>query len=194
MGSFWEDLRNSGARKQGAAGARPVGGAGVPLPAALGQGSPTLQSVRLLALLLQLRVLWSKAAIAALQAVQLLSLLLQHKRRERFQQGGSHLAADSSTKAQASQAATARSCHAAAVSSTSAQAWVAVARLYRSPTRVPLVPFKMGVACVHRAGGHRGEDGCLVPPAMQFRRRSPDEGHLEDDGRPGWRLTGSHRC
>ena len=87
VGSFWEDLRNSGARKQGAAGARPVGGAGVPLPAALGQGSPTLQSVRLLALLLQLRVLWSKAAIAALQAVQLLSLLLQHKRREGFHQG-----------------------------------------------------------------------------------------------------------
>ena len=45
------------------------------------------RAATLLALLLQLRVLWSKAAIATLQAGQLLSLLLQHKRRERFQQG-----------------------------------------------------------------------------------------------------------
>ena len=41
LGSFLEDLRNSGAKKQEAAGARPVGGAGEPLPAALRQGSHT---------------------------------------------------------------------------------------------------------------------------------------------------------
>ena len=135
----------------------------------------TLQSVRLLVLLLQHRVLWSKAATATLQAVQLLSLLLQHKRCKRFQQGAATwllvlLLGHKRRKLLQLGAATRQlilllrhKLH---------RPWVAVARLYRSPTRVPLVPFTMVAACVHRAGGHRGEDGFRVPHAMRFGRRS----------------------
>ena len=135
----------------------------------------TLQSVRLLGLLLQLRGLWSRAATATLQAVQLLSLLLQHKRRKRFQHGAATwlrvlLLGHKRRKLFQLGAATwqlilllRHKLHGP---------WVAVARPYRSPTRVPLVPYTMVAACVHQAGGHRGGGGYLVRPAMLFGLRS----------------------
>ena len=173
-------LRNSGAKKQGAAGARPVGGACVPLPAAsrkaLGQGrAATLQSVRLLGLLPQLRGPWSRAATATLQAVQLLSLLLQHMRRKRFQQGTAtwlRVLLLGHKRRKRFQLGAASWQLILLLRHKLHGPWVAVARPYGSPTRVPLVPYTMVAACVHQAGGHRGGSGDLVRPAILFGLRS----------------------
>ena len=175
VGSFGEDWHNSGARKQGAAGARPVGGAGVPLPAVLGQGSHTASIPGALEQGSHSHTASSSTAKSSTSA----------QASQAVSAGGSHLAADSSTKAQASQAATARSCHSAAVSSTSAQASQALGG--RGP---PIqVTYKSTTRSLHDGGGlcSPGDGGGLcspgrwppgrrrlpgTPPALQFRRRS----------------------
>ena len=134
-----------------------------------------LQSVRLLVLLLQRRRLWGRAATAALQAVQLLILLLQHKRRERLQHEAATwlrvlLLGHKRRKLFQLGAATWQLIR--LLRHNLHRPWVAVARPYRSPTRVPLVPYTMVAACVRQAGGHRGGGGCLVRPAMLFGLRS----------------------
>ena len=153
----------------------------------------TLQSVRLLVLLLLRRRLWGRAATlqavqllvllllhkrrneAATWAVQLLVLLLQHKRRKQFQ----HEAATWQLVLLPEHKRRKQFQHGAATWQQTLllrhrlrRPWVAVARLCRSPTRVPLVPYTMVAACVHQAGGHQGGDGYLMRPAIPFALRS----------------------
>ena len=124
----------------------------MPLPAAsrrLWGRAATLQSVRLLGLLLQLRGALEQGSHSHTASRSAAKSSTSAQASQAVSTWGSHLAAGSSTGAQASQAVSARCCHLAADSSTSAQASRALGG--RGP---PIqVTYKSTTRSLHDGGG-----------------------------------------